>query len=87
MLPQSLETIFERDLDQLPLPDADRWVPKEKRDLVPVAAVVAFAIFLMVGLMTVAGMRASSVLASPPVRPTSSGGRLIGPLPNEYRNV
>ena len=87
MLPQSLETIFERDLDQLPLPDADRWVPKEKRDLVPVAAVVAFAIFLMVGLMTAAGMRASSVLASPPVRPTSSGGRLIGPLPNEYRNA
>ena len=83
----SLEAIFERDLDQLPLPDADRWVPTEKRDLVPVAAVAAFAIFLMVGLVTVAGMRASSVLASPPVRPTSSGGRLIGPLPNEYRNT
>lgn len=88
MLPQSsLEAIFERDLEQLPLPDADRWVPKEQRDLVPVAAVAAFAIFLIVGLLTVAGLRDQLVLASPPVRPTSSGGRVIGPLPNDYRNA
>jgi hypothetical protein len=91
MFPQkSLEAIFERDLDQLPLPDADRWVPTEKRDFFPVVAVAALAIFLMVGLMTVAGIRdqvSSSVLASPPARPTSSGGRLIGPLPNDYRNT
>ncbi len=91
MFPQkSLEAIFERDLDQLPLPDADRWIPTEKRDFFPVVAVAALAIFLMVGLVTVAGIRdqvSSSVLASPPARPTSSGGRLIGPLPNDYRNT
>jgi len=88
MLPRSsLEAVFERDLDQLPLPDPDRWVPREKRDLVPVAAVAALAIFVLVGIVTVAGLGASSVLASPPIRPTSSGGRLIGPLPNEYRNA
>lgn len=93
MSPQkSLEAIFERDLDQLPLPDADRWVPTEKRDLFPVAAVAALAIFLMVGLVTVAGIRdqvSSRVLSSPPtlVRPTVIGGVGIGPLPNDYRNT
>jgi hypothetical protein len=85
-----LEAVFQRDLDQLPLPDTDRWVPAETRDLFPIAAFAVLVIGVLVSVVTVAGIRdqvLSLVLATPPARPTSSGGRAIAPLPKVDRNT
>jgi hypothetical protein len=95
MFPElSIERVFRRELDSLPLPDEQRWVPNGRTELWPIVAVaIAGAALLLVvvaaGLIREASGAAMastppSVSCEPPA--FSANGRCSMLLPNGIRN-
>jgi hypothetical protein len=97
MLPElTIERVFRRELDALPLPAEERWVPAStaaRRSALLTAIVSMSAVVLVFGaafaIWDVIGAGRTGTLSSPrpfPPRPTCVDGVCIAPLPNLYRN-
>ena len=97
MIPElSIGHVFQRELDALPLPPEDLWLPRRERTAAPtIALALACLAFVLVVLVTVVGLQARPEAATAGDAPATRaplpfacdvGGRCVGPLPNLYRS-
>ena len=96
MIPElSIARVFQRELDALPLPPEDLWLPhRDGARASTIGAALAGAAFVLAVLVTVAGVRASQEAATVgdadtrvtpaplPFGDCGAGARCVAPLPN-----
>ncbi len=96
MFEGSFRQVLRREVDAIPLPAEDEWVPRGASGGVGALALVAgaTAVALLLGVVTLSGARIPQSPAAeeparvtPPARPTVVDGRKISPVPNLYRDL